>query len=103
MSYEMVARGGIEPPTRGFSVTNSGMQHQLHQPVSPGARCNGCFTMQDRAELIHAKLPQKAAVSQTFLGVQDQIGGMHFATHTRDLVVPAVPTWRAIMTLRNFW
>ena len=31
--------------------------------------------MQYRAGLIHAKLPQKAAISQTLLGVQVQIGG----------------------------
>ena len=31
--------------------------------------------MQDNAELTPAKLPQKAAISQTFLGVQVQIGG----------------------------
>jgi hypothetical protein len=55
----MVARGEIEPPTRGFSVTNRFSQHQLHQPVSLGARCNECPTMQDRTGLIHAKLPQK--------------------------------------------
>ena len=54
----VVARGGIEPPTRGFSVPGRNRKHQLHQPVSRGARCTDCPTMQDRAGLIHAKLPQ---------------------------------------------
>ena len=54
----MLARGGIEPPTRGFSVTNRIPQHQLHQPVSQDACCNDCPTMQGRAGLTSAKLPQ---------------------------------------------
>ncbi len=54
-----MTRGGIEPPTRGFSVTNCFPQHQLHQTVSWGARCDECPTVQDRAGLTPAKLPQK--------------------------------------------
>jgi len=33
---KVVAKGGIVPPTRRFSVTNWFPQHQLHQPVSWG-------------------------------------------------------------------
>ena len=54
----MVARAGIEPATRGFSVPDWHPQHQLHQPVSRGARCNECPTMQDRAGPIYAKFPR---------------------------------------------
>src|SRR5688572_17401637 len=58
LEREWWAKGAIEPPTRGFSVPGRNLKLQLHQPVRPGARCNECTTMQDRAGLIHAKLPQ---------------------------------------------
>ena len=52
-----MARDGIKPSTRGFSVPGRWMKHQLHQQVSRGARCLICPTMQRRAGLIPAKLP----------------------------------------------
>src|SRR5688572_20152586 len=54
----VVARGGIEPPTRGFSVPGRFLKFQLHQPVGWASVALNCPTMQDRAGLIHAKLPQ---------------------------------------------
>jgi hypothetical protein len=54
--WEVVARVGIEPATRGFSVPNRWMQLKLHQQVGWGGRCLICHTMQDRARLIPARL-----------------------------------------------
>jgi len=61
IELKVVARGGIEPPTRGFSVPGRKLEYQLHQLVRSGARCVECPTMQNRSGLIHAKLPQRNA------------------------------------------
>ena len=55
----MKIRRAVDSGTEVFSVPGRILKHQLHQLVSRAARCAECFTMQDRAELIHAKLPHE--------------------------------------------
>src|SRR5262245_44254853 len=53
---------GLVPDRRVYNVDpllSRNLKHQLHQPVSRGARCPECRTMQDRAGLTPAKLPHQ--------------------------------------------
>ena len=51
---------GIEPPTRGFSVRNVKLLGFINQRVTGASDALDCSTVHNRAELIHAKLTQRA-------------------------------------------
>ena len=52
----MVARGGIEPPTRGFSIRKVKHLVFINQLVTGASDAHICSTVHNDAGLIHAKL-----------------------------------------------
>ena len=60
VSVILVARGGIEPPTRGFSIRKVKHLVFINQWVTGESDAPICSTMHNNAGLIHAKLTHSA-------------------------------------------